>query len=292
MKMKLVFLSTMILASVARAQDPAPAPAPAIAKLDLPAVCRTELEALPGKFSEKTLHAVCEKVQMMNGCQSVEGRPIFHYDKMAKVEGGKRILVFSLIHGDETPAGTVGRYWLERLEEIDPRNSWRVVPILNPDGVKYKTRTNANKIDINRNFPTKDWESEAISFWKQSTSSNPRRFPGDKAASEPETKCAIQHIEEFKPDFIVSIHTPLSVLDFDGPKVKPPAFPYLPWKSLGHMPGSLGRYMWHERQTPVLTAELHQGMPSSLKPFDQLQDVIGTLVKLEIPSSESQQKKH
>jgi murein peptide amidase A len=251
--------------------------------MDLTEYCMKELKTFPGPYEEKYLKRACSKVQMIQGCQSVKGVPIFHYNKSASLPGGKRVLVFSLIHGDEKPAGTVSRYWLERLEDIDPRNSWRVIPILNPDGLKNNTRTNANKIDLNRNFPTKDWDAEAIKTWKATTSSNPRRYPGDEPASEPETKCALQHIDDFKPDFIVSIHTPLKVLDFDGPKVTPPAFPYLPWKSLGHFPGSLGRYMWHERQTPVLTLELKGGFPKTYKPFEQLQDIIGTLVKLEIP---------
>ena len=166
------------------------------------------------------------------------------------------------------------------LQEIDPRNSWRVVPVLNPDGLKMKTRTNANSIDLNRNFPTHDWTELAQTYWKKSTSSNPRRFPGKEGGSEPETKCAMKQIEDFKPDFIVSVHTPLKVLDFDGPKVSPPPkFDYLPWKSLGHMPGSLGRYMWFERQTPVLTMELKDTLPPNLAPFEQLQDIIGTLVE-------------
>lgn len=212
---------------------------------------------------------------------SAEGRPIYHYEKMSTDSHAKKILVFSLIHGDETHAGTVGRYWMERLEGIAPRNSWRVVPVLNPDGVKLKTRTNANKIDINRNFPTKDWSLAAVDTWRKSTKANPRRFPGTEAASEPETKCALHHLEEFKPDFVVSVHTPLKVLDFDGPRVAPPKFDYLPWRSLGNYPGSLGRYMWLERRTPVLTMELREDLPRNLAPFEKLQDIIGALVLLE-----------
>lgn len=252
---------------------------------NLPEKCVEDLRKFPGAWDEKLLKKACEKVTAEALCVSAEGRPIYHYDKISTNAGAKKILVISLIHGDETPAGTVGRYWMERLEGIDPRNSWRVVPVLNPDGVKYKTRTNANKIDINRNFPTKDWASGALENWKRTTHSNPRRYPGAEAASEPETKCALHHLEQFQPDFVVSVHTPLKVLDFDGPKVSPPPkFDYLPWKSLGSYPGSLGRYMWLERQTPVLTMELKESLPPNLAPFEKLQDIIGTLVKLDLAS--------
>ncbi|MNJ91396.1 murein peptide amidase A [compost metagenome] len=243
--------------------------------------CVNSLKKFPGAFDDKLLVSACAKAIVDDQCVSVEGRPIFHYDKLSTDPEAKKVLVFSLIHGDETHAGTVGRYWMERLEGISPRNSWRVIPVANPDGVKYKTRTNANKIDVNRNFPTRDWDQGAVVAWKKQTSSNPRRFPGIEGGSEPETKCAMKHIDDFKPDFIVSVHTPLKVLDFDGPKVAPPKFDYLPWRSLGNYPGSLGRYMWLERQTPVLTMELKENLPPNLSPFDKLQDIIGTLVKLE-----------
>lgn len=251
--------------------------------------CVNQLKQFPGAWDDKLLKQACAHVEQNSVCTSAEGRPIYHYDKISNVPGAKKVIVFSLIHGDETPAGTVGRYWMERLEGIDPRNSWRVIPVLNPDGVKYKTRTNANKIDVNRNFPTKDWDAGALTAWKRSTNSNPRRFPGHESGSEPETKCAMKHLEEFQPDFVVSVHTPLKVLDFDGPKISPPPkFDYLPWRSLGNYPGSLGRYMWVERQTPVLTMELKENLPPNLSPFEKLQDIIGTLVKIETGKKRSE----
>ena len=245
--------------------------------------CVQLLEGVKGpKFQKENLKKVCAKVEVLDGCTSVNGTPIVHFEKVGYDKRKKRILVFSLIHGDETGAGSLVRYWLERLNEIEPRNDWRIVPVLNPDGFKSKTRTNANNVDLNRNFPTRDWEEIANLNWKKQTSSNPRRFPGTVAGGEPEVKCALKHLEEYKPEFVVSIHTPLGVLDFDGPKVKPPTFSYLPWKSLGHFPGSLGRFMWAERKVPVLTTELKPTMPSTFDTFDKLQDVLGELAKYEL----------
>jgi hypothetical protein len=254
-------------------------------------ICEETLKSFPGKYDVQKIKSACAKTELFPECASVKGVPIYHYNKRGISKNPQKILVFSVIHGDEVPAGSVGRYWMERLESIEPRNTWRVVPVINPDGLKERTRTNANKIDVNRNFPTADWSEKALSYWKRDSKSNPRRFPGNKANSEPETQCAIRHLEEFRPDFVVSVHTPLKVLDFDGPKIKPPKFDYLPWKSLGHYPGSLGRYMWFERQIPVLTMELKEDLPSSAQPWIELQDIIGLLVGLELKGVPKQEAK-
>jgi len=228
------------------------------------------------------LSDLCKKALTLEGCTSVNGAPIFHIDEPGKNKKAKNILVFSLIHGDETDAGVLGRYWIERLEKVDPRNNWRIIPILNPDGVAQKTRTNSKGIDLNRNFPTLDWDEKALLFWKSQAFGSERKFPGRSAGSEPEVKCALQHINNFKPDFVISIHTPLRVLDFDGPKVKPPIYSYLPWKRLGNFPGSLGRFLWVEKNIPVLTAELKENLPPTASVFEQLQDLIGQLVQKDL----------
>lgn len=245
--------------------------------------CIKLLEKLKGPADKKAIEKVCLSAQVLDGCTSVKGVPIVHYDRVGNDKEKKKILVFSLIHGDEKEAGTMVRYWMQRLSEIDPRNDWRIVPVLNPDGVDANTRTNANHVDLNRNFPTEDWSREAEKYWKERTSSNPRRFPGSVAGGEPEVQCAMKHIIDYKPEFVVSIHTPLGVLDFDGPKVKPPQFGYLPWKSLGHFTGSMGRFLWAERNIPTLTTELRAGLPSNYKTFDELQDILGYLAKHQLP---------
>ncbi len=284
--MLILFLSLSAFASDPAAPKLQPislATEPAPASVSHGDTCVQLLDQVKGpKFKTENLKKVCAKIQVLDGCTSVGGTPIVHFEKTGHDKAKRRILVFSLIHGDETGAGSLVRYWLERLNEIDPRNDWRIVPVLNPDGFKSKTRTNANNVDLNRNFPTTDWEELATASWKKQTSSNPRRFPGTVAGGEPEVKCALKHIEEYKPEFVVSIHTPLGVLDFDGPKVKPPSFSYLPWKSLGNFPGSLGRFMWAERKVPVLTTELRPTMPSTFDTFDRLQDVLGELAKYEL----------
>jgi hypothetical protein len=236
--------------------------------------------ALPAAKA-KGLKEACANAARLASCVSGKGTSIFHLDRLgtASAQNKQKILVFSLIHGDEGPSGAVAASWLKRLSAIEPRNDWRIVPVLNPDGWEAKTRTNANGVDVNRNFPSRGWEEEALKTWRTQNESSPRRFPGEKPASEPETLCAMAQIEDFKPDFVISIHTPLGVLDFDGPRVPVPKFSPLKWVSLGNYPGSLGRYLWVDRGVPVLTVELKNQFEAerSFDQFDRLQDVSGTV---------------
>lgn len=242
--------------------------------------CTEEIKKLPGtKPKESDVAEICKKMELFPKCHSTKGLPIFHFDKISNnPEKAKKILTISLIHGDEPASGTVARSWINRLDSLSPRNSWRVIPIANPDGFRKLTRMNINGVDLNRNFPTADWEDSAIKHWKEKKKADPRKFPGDQPASEIETQCLIKHIEDFDPDFIISVHTPYGVLDFDGPPMNFPAFKPLPWISLGNYPGSLGRYMWVNNNIPVLTIELkgNNGV-HQLENFDKLQDISGTV---------------
>ncbi len=272
-----LFIFLFGCALMAQTQSSQPTETPALRQ-----TCLDSLKVYKSFFKVEALEEVCGQVQLMSGCNSRAGKPIFHLNHESKLKQPKKILVISLIHGDETHAGALGRFWMERLMKVDARNSWRVIPVTNPDGVKNKTRTNGNGVDLNRNFPTKDWEELAMKFWENEAHKASRRFPGKAAGEEPEVQCVMKQIDEYQPDFVISIHTPLNVLDFDGPKVHAPNYFYLPWKSLGNFPGSLGRYLWVERKTPVLTTELKDTLPLNSAPFEQLQDIVGTLVKTDL----------
>ncbi len=245
---------------------------------NLSKTCFESLKGLPGKAKPDRLEQACNQVKQLDACQSVQNRPIYHFDKMSQKRDQLKILTIALVHGDEFPAGSVARSWMERLTDLDPRNSWRIIPVANPDGLVLKTRPNANGVDINRNFPTKNWDVLAHKLWKERYRSTWRKYPGPRPASEIETLCLIEHIKDFKPDFIISVHTPLGHLDFDGPKMKYPDFNILPWKRFGHYPGSLGRYMWRDNSIPVLTIELKGNSPvKSFDKLDSLQDISGNL---------------
>jgi hypothetical protein len=227
------------------------------------------------------LRRACASLKPVETCESFEGRQIFAFDKEGNKKGGPRkILVLGQVHGDEVESSHLALIWIERLLNMNPSNTWKIIPRLNPDGFKRRTRMNARGVDINRNFPTKDWDKLAVKEWREKRKSNPRRFPGESAGSEPETKCAISIVDHFKPDLVVALHTPYGVLDFDGPQHRRIEFNPLKWVRLGTFPGSLGRYLWQDRGVPVLTVELKpDSLDKDAQELARMQDAIASLSK-------------
>jgi predicted deacylase len=132
-------------------------------------LCIELLHLTTRKDNQTKFDPFCERVSRLPKCLSKEGRPIFHVQKDARSTKGKRILVLGLIHGDEPLAGEMTIDWADRLASLENnRSTWRIVPMLNPDGLLRKTRMNASGVDLNRNFPTRDWNEEAMAYWEKS----------------------------------------------------------------------------------------------------------------------------
>lgn len=197
----------------------------------------------------------------LTGARSVDGEPLLvrEFPPRPGREPRGRVLLFGGIHGDELSSVSIGFRWIEMLNRHHSGLfHWRIVPVLNPDGLldRPARRTNANGVDLNRNFPSPDWQEEAPSYWVQRTSRNPRRYPGSGPLSEPESRWLAAEIERFRPDVLVAIHAPLEVLDFDGPPDPPDRFGPLWLNQLGTYPGSLGRWAGTHLGLPVVTIEL------------------------------------
>ena len=116
--------------------------------------------------------------------------------------GRPRILVVGSVHGNE-PAGTVVA---TRLLHARPprRGSITVVQDLNPDGHAAKRRWNARGVDLNRNFP---------GTWR------PIATAGEAAASEQETRLAMQLILRVRPELTIWFHQPQGLVRASGPSV-------------------------------------------------------------------------
>lgn len=194
--------------------------------------------------------------------KSSAGRLLVRRDIAAKAGStGKapRVLVIGGIHGDELTSVSIVFRWLDWIADSNAaRYTWRVIPLANPDGlmIRPSTRTNGRGVDLNRNFPTPDWDKDAQNYWVQRTGRDPRRYPGKTAGSEIETRWLAKEIEDFKPDLIVSVHAPYNLLDYDGPAPQPLRFGRLALNRLGVYPGSLGNYGGLHKSVPVITIEL------------------------------------
>lgn len=174
-------------------------------------------------------------------------------------EPARRIMVIGGIHGDELTSVSIVFRWLESIRDPEAAgHRWRLIPAANPDGLlaRPSTRVNANGIDLNRNFPTPDWERDARDYWVRRAQRDPRRNPGEKAGSEVETRWLQAQIDTFRPDLIVSVHAPYNLLDYDGPVPEPMRFGRLALYRLGVYPGSLGNYSGLHKLIPVVTIEL------------------------------------
>jgi murein peptide amidase A len=215
----------------------------------------------------------CGKIPWIVGGHSVRGRPLI-YAEFGPSDAKNVTLIFAMVHGDEiTPlylGFEVARHVEKKIQDW-PQSKVIVAPLVSPDGfLDYpKTRTNANGVDCNRNLGTKDWDAEALKAWKKKFASNPRRFPGTRADSEPETIFQKEMISKFKPTKIISIHAPLNFIDYDGPDhlaierfsreyIKTCVELQRTVRAVrgGFFPGSLGNYAGQDLGIPTITLEL------------------------------------
>jgi len=170
---------------------------------------------------------------------------------------GERVVLFlATIHGDEAAGTPLLRELAAHLLEHPAKVAGRtvvIVPVANPDGAGNGTRGNAAGVDLNRNYPTANFR--------------PTRRNGPRPLSEPES-CALHSlIEEFDPAVVVSIHQPLSCVDFDGPgrdlAVAMAAACRLPVRKLGARSGSLGSWVGETLGTPIVTLEMPREVPAA-----------------------------
>lgn len=164
----------------------------------------------------------------------------------------KNVLVIGVIHGDEPQ----GEFLINEFLKNDKRtlkNNLYYIPRLN----FASTRKNKNGVDINRNFPTKNWELTAADDY----------FGGHKPNSEEETKFVVGLMNSVKFDAVITIHSPYKIVNYDGPaenlanKISE-ITGYPVQKDIGYpTPGSFGTYSGVERNIPTITIEVDEDVP-------------------------------
>ncbi|HRV69906.1 MAG TPA: DUF2817 domain-containing protein [Marmoricola sp.] len=119
-----------------------------------------------------------------------------------------KAVVMSAIHGDERGPIRITNNLIHGAP-IRGVDLW-VIPVVNPDGLRARTRRNGRGVDLNRNFPT-DWGR-----------SYGQTYSGPSPASEPETQALMAFLDEFNPQYLISFHQPLRGVGVADQK--PPGF--------------------------------------------------------------------
>ena len=168
-------------------------------------------------------------------------RNISNYDK--------KLLIIGVFHGDEPQ----GEYFINSYlscAKAPSKNLLYFIPRLN----NSSKRTNKNDVDLNRNFPTKNWiKSDSGDY-----------FGGVEPNSEIETKFLVDLLNENNFNAIITIHSPYKVINYDGPaeEISKEIQKFLGYKITNDIwyptPGSFGTYCGVERKIPTVTIEIDE----------------------------------
>lgn len=193
-------------------------------------------------------------------------------NKIELIGNSGKVLIIGVFHGDEPQ----GKFLIEEYLKTHKADGLLFIPCLNPDGIQLGTRTNANKVDLNRNFPTKNWGDDTSGAGEKAED----YYSGTSAASEIETQFVIDVIEKYKPEIILTLHAPYKIVNYDGPareiaeKISK-IIKYPIEASIGYpTPGSFGTYAGVEKQIPTITLELDEDCPVEdlIKPVHEIFD--------------------
>ena len=140
---------------------------------------------------------------------SVEQTPLHIWHPVcSRVE----VLIFAGIHGEEPDTTVLLSRALRSLSHQS--RSCAVILCANPDGLRHGTRGNSNGVDLNRNFASSNWTVDPVTHkWNVDTDSRVQLSPGEKPCSEPEVSALTQVVNDLKPECVVSIHSPLGLID-------------------------------------------------------------------------------
>ena len=163
------------------------------------------------------------------------------------------VFIIGVFHGDEPQ----GNYLIRNYYNTCKNTNLLLLPCLNKTGFSAGTRTNIKGVDLNRNFPAKNWE----------TGERGDYFGGEKPASEEETRFLIS-IDEYNPKVIITLHAPYKVVNYDGgsdgsgkklAKHISDIIGYPVEENIGYpTPGSFGTWAGVERNIIVITLELDE----------------------------------
>lgn len=259
-------------------------------EVNKPSTVPSFCESLEGKFKEyKWGTSGCLDIKWNHVRNSNLGTPLIWTvfgDENSAVAKQNVSIIMCGVHGDEiTPV----KFCWDMIKELKGgHHSFQdklviIAPLVAPDSFfkDRPTRTNGRGVDVNRNFPTRDWKSSALSRWRKNLKSDKRKYPGPHAASEQETIFQMNLIKRYKPNKVISVHSPLTILDYDGPALRAESgqsakelLEQMSSKASGYrissypvFPGSLGNWAGKENHIPTYTLELANSNPQETTKF-------------------------
>ena len=136
---------------------------------------------------------------------SVQGRPMTAYQFGS---GPSMVLYVGAMEGNEKNSMALLQKWIPELDanpgKIPSYRTIVVIPAINPDGVAANSRLNANGIDLNRNFPANNWQTQvteplANTVWTNDGGPNP--------LSEPESQALANFQVAHNPRLSLTMHS-------------------------------------------------------------------------------------
>ena len=185
---------------------------------------------------------------------SVEGRPL---RARTLGTGPRKVLWIGGIHGNEREGSAATKELPEAFDDagLAGRVQLTILEDANPDGSAHDQRGNANGIDLNRNFPARNFDSA-------------RKRYGSTPLSEPEARAVHDLILRLQPQLVMVAHSWRGrwFINFDGPAealarnfAKISGFPLVRSNEIDATPGSLGSWVGRDLGVPILTIEWRHG---------------------------------
>jgi protein MpaA len=198
--------------------------------------------------------AVASRPQWQVVGRSVEGRPL----RLLRVgHGPRRVLWVGGIHGDERE-GHFATAELPRAFAATPGAlatvTLTILEDANPDGSARDTRENANGVDLNRNYPARNYL--------------PGDRRGERPLDQPEARVLHDLVLEERPHLVVVAHAWRNdqFVNFDGPAERYAelfaqrcGWRVKPSDKIAPTPGSLGSWVGRTLGLPILTVEWLRG---------------------------------
>ena len=185
---------------------------------------------------------------------SVEGRPL---RTLRLGHGPRRVLWVGGIHGDERE-GAVATDGLPHeflnLPGAADAVTLTILEDVNPDGSAANTRANSNRVDLNRNYPARNFVASASN--------------GQSPLDQPEARALHDLLLAERPHLVIVAHAWRGdhFINFDGPAERHAqlfsqrsGYRVKPSDKIAPTPGSLGSWVGRTLGTPILTLEYERG---------------------------------